>query len=198
MTLALHISKGKLHEQKSDFAFWQAQSFERRLGTLEQIRQEYHAWKYGTDIKPMILSEDFRDFIQTLNDNGVQYLVIGGYAVAFHGHPRFTKDLDIWIWMEKDNATRMIQALDQFGFASLGLKEHDFLKPDTFIQLGYPPNRIDLVIGLQGMDFESCYQARIEVEIRELKVNFIDLENLKQTKRLAGRHQDLADLENLE
>jgi hypothetical protein len=86
-----------------------------------------------------MLNQDFKSFIQSLNDNGVLYLEVGGYAVALHGYPRYTKDIDIWIEITPDNATTIIQALDQFGFASLGLQAHIFLEPDIIIQLGYPP-----------------------------------------------------------
>ncbi len=145
-----------------------------------------------------MLNQDFKEFIQSLNDNQVRYLVIGGYAVALHGHPRYTKDLDVWIEMTPENAAKMVKALEQFGFSSLGLKAEDFLVPDQIIQLGYPPNRIDLLSTLAGVDFESCYAARVQVEMDKITVNFIDLENLKKNKKAAGRHQDLADLENLE
>jgi hypothetical protein len=92
-----------------------------------------------------MLNQDFKEFIQSLNDNQVRYLVIGGYAVALHGYPRYTKDIDIWIEMTLENAAKLIQALQQFGFGSLGLTSEDFLAPDQVIQLGYPPNRIDLI-----------------------------------------------------
>ncbi len=145
-----------------------------------------------------MLNQDFKEFIQSLNDNRVRYLVIGGYAVAFHGHPRYTKDMDVWIAMNPDNAAKMVKALEQFGFGSLGLKAEDFLVPDQIIQLGYAPNRIDLLTTLAGVEFENCYASRVEVEIDEIKANFIDLDNLKRNKKATGRHQDLADLENLE
>ncbi len=145
-----------------------------------------------------MLNQDFKEFIQSLNDNRVRYLVIGGYAVALHGHPRYTKDLDLWIEMKPDNAAKMVKALEQFGFASLGLKAEDFLVPDQIIQLGYPPNRIDVLSTLEGIEFESCYTSRVQVEIDAVTVNFIDLENLKRNKKATGRTQDLADLENLE
>jgi len=146
----------------------------------------------------MVLNQDFREFIQSLNDNRVRYLVVGGYAVAFHGHPRYTKDLDIWVEMNPDNAAQVVKALHQFGFASLGLKEADFLVPDQIIQLGYPPSRIDLFSTLPGVDFVTCYASRVSVEVDGVLVNFIDLENLKKNKQASGRHQDLADVENLE
>jgi len=145
-----------------------------------------------------MLSLDFKEFIQSLNGNGVRYLVVGGYAVALHGYPRYTKDIDIWVELNPSNADKIMRTLDQFGFASLGLKAEDFLEPDTIIQLGYPPNRIDLLTTLAGVDFETCYSARIELDMEGLTVNFIDLENLKENKKASGRAQDLADLENLE
>ena len=144
-----------------------------------------------------MLSQDFREFIQLLNDHEVRYLVIGGYAVALHGHPRYTKDLDIWVEMEPSNARRLTDALTAFGFGSVGLNPEDFLTPDQVIQLGYPPNRIDLVTTPDGVDFVTCYQSKIEVEIDNIKIDFIDLENLKINKKASGRLQDLADLEKL-
>jgi predicted nucleotidyltransferase len=146
----------------------------------------------------MVLNQDFKEFIQSLNDNGVRYLVIGGYAVAFHGHPRYTKDIDIWIAMDAENAANIIKALEQFGFGSLGLQAADFTAPDQIIQFGYPPNRIDLITTTPGVDFYTCFAARVPAEIDGVQVNFIDLENLKRNKKSVGRHQDLADIENLE
>jgi hypothetical protein len=127
----------------------------------------------------------------------VQYLVVGGYAVAFHGYPRYTKDIDIWIYSDKANAEKLLKALEDFGFGSLDLKVEDFLDPEQVVQLGYPPNRIDLITDLKGVEFEECFSAKIEVNIEGAKVNFIDLENLKKNKQATGRYQDLADLENL-
>ncbi|MCJ7435796.1 MAG: hypothetical protein MUO77_20130 [Anaerolineales bacterium] len=132
-----------------------------------------------------------------LNENNVRYLVIGGYAVAFHGYPRHTKTIDIWIGMSQENAANMVKALEQFGFASLGLKEDDFTTPDQIIQLGYPPERIDIITTPPGVDFDTCYANQVQVEMDGVLVNFIDLENLKRNKKASGRHQDLADVENL-
>ena len=145
-----------------------------------------------------MLNPDFREFIQSLNDNHVLYLVVGGYAVALHGHPRYTKDMDVWVELDPDNAASIVKALDQFGFGSLGLRESDFLVPDQIIQLGYPPSRIDILTTLPGVSFASCYASRIGVEVDGVRVNFIDLDNLKKNKQASGRHQDLADLENLQ
>lgn len=146
----------------------------------------------------MDLNPDFREFIQLLNTHDVRYLVVGGYAVAFHGYPRNTKDIDIWLWLDASNANRLLHALADFGFQSLSLRAADFLEPDQIIQLGYPPARIDLLTTVPGVDFEDCYRTRLEIQVGEITVNLIDLENLKRNKRASGRPQDLADLANLE
>lgn len=124
--------------------------------------------------------------------------MVGGYAVAFHGYPRYTKDLDLWISTDIENAKGMLKVLNDFGFSSLKITEDDFIKMNRIIQLGYPPNRIDIITSADGLEFQECYKARIQAEIENLKVNFIDLNNLKKNKKTTGRHQDLADLENLE
>ena len=146
----------------------------------------------------MVLNKDFREFIESLNSNDVRYLIVGGYAVGLHGHPRYTKDLDIWLLISDDNADRLLKALDQFGMGGIGLVREDFLKTDEFIQIGYPPNRIDLVLSCDGVDFFTCYESRVIIEVEGLPISFIDLENLKKNKKATGRLQDLADLENLE
>ena len=102
-----------------------------------------------------MLSKDFKEFIELLNENNVKYLVVGGYAVALHGHPRYTKDLDVWIELSPDNAGRVLQALEKFGFGSLDLKPNDFLEANQIIQLGYPPNRIDILTTLTDLKFED-------------------------------------------
>ncbi len=145
-----------------------------------------------------MLNQDFKEFIQSLNDNEVRYLVVGGYAVALHGYPRYTKDMDIWVDMTVDNASKLVKALDQFGFGSLGVKESDFMEPDQILQLGYPPSRIDILTTLPGVGFSECYLTRKAVDVDGVTANFIDLDNLRKNKRATGRHQDLADLENLE
>jgi hypothetical protein len=145
----------------------------------------------------MIFNQDFKEFIASLNACQVKYLVIGGYAVALHGYPRYTKDLDIWIDRTPANAKRMVKALSAFGFGSLGLQEADFLEVDQIIQLGYPPNRIDILTSVPGVEFKSCFKAKVQVKIEDTSVNFIDLENLRKNKQASGRLQDLADLDNL-
>jgi hypothetical protein len=145
----------------------------------------------------MVLNQDFNEFIQSLNSNGVRYLVVGGYAVALHGYPRYTKDMDVWIDRSPENTAKLIAALDDFGFGSLGLTAADFLEPGQIIQLGYPPSRIDILTSLQGVEFDTCYEARVSLRVGEVVIDFIDLENLRKNKGAAGRPQDLADLDNL-
>jgi hypothetical protein len=145
----------------------------------------------------MVLNQDFKEFIQSLSDHDVRYLIIDGYAVAFHEHPRYTKDLDTWIELGQGNAANILKALAQFGFGSLGLTEDDFLEPDQIIQLGFPPSRIDILTTLVGVDFDECFASKTITTIDNIQMNFIDLENLKKNKKATGRLQDLADLENL-
>lgn len=146
----------------------------------------------------MVLNKDFREFIQLLNDHNVLYLVVDGYAVAFHGYPRYTKDIDLWIQLDKSNAEKLLQVLENFGFGSLDLTATDFLDPEQVIQFGYPPNRIDILTDLKGLNFDECFSSKIEVTVEGTSINFIDLESLKKNRRATGRHHDLADLENLE
>ena len=146
----------------------------------------------------MVLSPDFKEFVKLLNEHEVRYLIVGGYAVTIHGRPRYTKDIDIWLWLEPTNAARIVQMLDEFGFGSLGLSAEDFLEPNQVIQLGYPPSRIDLTTSLTGVDFETCYPERLTIEVDSVELSVIDLENLKKNKRATGRLQDLADVEALD
>jgi predicted nucleotidyltransferase len=145
-----------------------------------------------------MINKDFKQFIELLNKNNVRYLVVGGYALAFHGFPRYTKDIDFWVWVNEENAKNLVKTLKEFGFSSLDLKEDDFLNPGYVVQLGRPPARIDLLTSVTGLDFEECYESRVHIEIQGSEIDFIDLENFKKNKKAVGRHQDLADLENLE
>jgi predicted nucleotidyltransferase len=147
---------------------------------------------------PKTLHPDFVAFVELLNAHDVRYLVVGGYAVAFHGHPRYTKDLDIWVDATVENAGRLLDALAEFGFGSSGLATDDFLQPDTIIQLGYPPNRIDLLTELPGVTFNESYQSLVAIKVEGVTVQVIGLEELKINKKTVGRHQDLADLDNLD
>ncbi len=144
-----------------------------------------------------MLNPDFKEFVASCNANGVDYLIVGGYAVAFHGHPRYTKDLDIWIDATSEKAIRLIQALDDFGFGSMNLKAEDFLVPDRVVQLGDPPHRIDLLTSLLGVEFHDCYAKQMETEIDGITVRVIDRESLIRNKQATKLLQDLADVEAL-
>lgn len=146
----------------------------------------------------MELSQDFKEFFQSLNAHKVRYLVVGGFAVALHGHPRYTKDIDVWIDCTAANSKRMVRAMADFGFASLGLKAADFQEFGQVIQLGIAPNRIDILMSLKGVNFNRCYKQRVTVDFDGIEVNFIDVESLKVNKRGTGRAQDMADVENLD
>jgi hypothetical protein len=185
-----------IHDHHNDFDYWQSQPYNLRLAALEDIRISYSVRSSRGGY--IAMTSDYRDFIQSLHDNQVRYLVVGGYAVAIHGHPRFTKDIDIWIDRSSTNAEQMVKALEHFGFASLGLMKSDFLVEDRIIQLGYPPNRIDIITSLEGVEFEESYEKRLQVDVEGVEINFIDLDNLRKNKKATGRLQDLADLEKLE
>jgi len=146
----------------------------------------------------MKLHQDFKEFIELLNVHEVKYLVIGGYAVNFHGYPRYTKDIDFWIWMQKENVNKLLSVIKEFGFASLKLKEEDFLLEDNIIQLGYEPYRIDILVAVDGLEFEETYKFKTSIKKDGLEVNFIGIKELIQSKKAAGRLQDLADAEQLE
>jgi hypothetical protein len=144
-----------------------------------------------------MLNRDFKEFAALLNACGVEYLVVGGYALAAHGHPRFTGDIDFWVAHDTANIERLLKALHDFGFGSLGLQARDF-DDDTVVQLGLPPRRIDLLTGLDGVEFTSCWGRRESVQMDGLTLHLIGLEDFKANKRAAGRLKDLADLESLE
>jgi hypothetical protein len=145
----------------------------------------------------MVLDKDFREFIQLLNENEVKYLVIGGYAVAFHGYPRYTKDLDFWIWANPDNADLLLKTIKDFGLGSMNLSKEDLLDLDNVIQIGYEPNRIDVIIDLEGLDFESCYERRVDSSIGDINIPFIGLDDLIRNKLSTGRMQDKVDADKL-
>lgn len=146
----------------------------------------------------MELEKDFREFIELLNKLDVQYLVIGGFAVNFHGYPRYTKDIDLWLWIAEENINRLMKALNEFGFGDVGLKKDDFLNPENIIQLGYEPYRIDLVIDVEGINFQECYKRKVVADLEEIKINFLSLQDLIDIKKKTGRPQDLADADQLE
>jgi len=143
------------------------------------------------------LPPDFKEFLKLLNVHQVEYLLIGGYAVGYHGYPRATADMDIWIAMNPANAEKIVAALKEFGFDLPELSPELFLKEWQIIRLGVPPVRIELATTVSGVNFSECYAERVVDILDGVKVNLISLKHLKINKKASGRYQDLADLENL-
>ena len=143
------------------------------------------------------LPSDFKEFLKLLNAHKVEYLLIGGYAVGFHGYPRATVDMDIWIAMNPANSQKIVTVLKEFGFDLPELSPELFLKEWQIIRLGVPPVRIELATTLSGVNFNECYAERVVDILDGVKVNLISLKHLKMNKKASGRHQDLADIENL-
>jgi predicted nucleotidyltransferase len=145
----------------------------------------------------MPLPEDWRAFIESLNSNGVEYVIVGAVALAYHGFPRYTGDLDVLVHNTDENTKRLESALAAFGLASLGLKAADFADSYRVIQLGVPPNRIDLLTSITGVPFDEAWADRVEADMEGTRVRFISRQALIRNKRLTGRAQDKADLEAL-
>jgi hypothetical protein len=143
------------------------------------------------------LPPDFKEFLQLLSTYQVEYLLIGGYAVAYHGYPRATADMDIWIALHPQNAKKVVAALKAFGFDLPELSPALFLEEGQIIRMGVPPLRIEIATSISGVRFEECYAARVIAILDEVEVNLISLPYLKVNKKAAGRHKDLDDLENL-
>lgn len=145
----------------------------------------------------MNLEDDLREFVELLNALNVHYLVVGGFAVAYYGYARFTADLDLFVERSQENAARLVQVVERFGFGDLNLSPDDFLKEDQVIQLGVSPNRIDLLTFISAVDFQEAWAARQEADIQGVNVPMISKEMLKRNKAATGRTQDLLDLERL-
>lgn len=145
----------------------------------------------------MKLQKDLREFIELLSSHTVEFIVVGGHAVAFHGHPRFTGDIDFFVRPSRDNAERIIRVLVTFGFGDLALSADDFTKPRSVVQLGRPPNRIDLLSSISGVDFQEAWDNRVQGELDGLPVSFLGFETLVKNKRASGRDKDLGDVKKL-
>jgi predicted nucleotidyltransferase len=144
-----------------------------------------------------ILTPDFKEFLKLLNLNKVDYLIIGGYAVGYHGYVRATADIDIWIPINTQAAEKMVKIVLEFGFTDPKIKKELFLEERNVIQMGKAPFRIDILTSISGVTFEECYPKRVIDKIDGIKVNIIDLESLQKSKKAAGRDQDILDLKKL-
>jgi len=145
----------------------------------------------------MEVQPDFRDLLALLNAHGVDYLVVGAYALAFHGAPRFTGDIDIFIRPDPDNAKRVLEALADFGFTFSNLTVNDFLNPNKVVQLGVPPVRIDLITSITGVSWEESQSHKAAGSFGDIPVNYLGRQQYIANKRATGRKKDLADLEAL-
>ncbi len=143
------------------------------------------------------LPQDFKEFLNLLRANGVEYLLIGAYAVGYHGYPRATKDLDIWIASTPENATRIVSTLNEFGFGTPELTTELILRPNNIVRMGEEPLRIEILNWASGIDFNECYRERIIDTLDGVEVSLIGLSHLKTNKKASGRLKDLADLEEL-
>lgn len=143
----------------------------------------------------MQLPPEFRKFLSSLNRHAVDYLVIGGYAVIFHGYVRTTADIDIWVAVNPENATRVEAAIRDAGFNPPWLQAELFLRRGGVFRIGVEPLRLEIVTQIDGVEFEPCHATRVEAEIDGLRVPFLNLNDLKTNKAAAGRPKDLADLD---
>ena len=145
----------------------------------------------------MNLNQDFQEFVELFVAHEVEFLIVGGYALAAHGHPRYTKDLDVWVWLGPENAQRIINAIEEFGFGDLGLTAADFQEPDVMVQLGHEPQRIDILTYASGLQFSDAYKNRVYITIGNVQVPFISVDDLRTNKLATGRPRDIADVADL-
>src|SRR5438128_12671698 len=146
----------------------------------------------------MPLSNDLREFVESLNSRGIEYVIVGAHSLAFHARPRYTGDLDILVRPSPENAAKLVSLLRDFGFAKGDLAESDFTVPEQMIQLGRAPNRIDLLTSISGVLIEDAFRTKIFTEMEGLPVFILNKELLIQNKRAVGHPQDVADLRELE
>ena len=144
------------------------------------------------------LSSDLREFIHLLNTNSVRYVIVGAWALAFHGRPRYTGDLDIFVAKDDENANKLMAVIEAFGFGHTGIKREDFLQIDHVIQLGREPNRIDILTGISGVTFNEAWDSREQGKIADAAVFVISRDLLIKNKRAANRDKDLGDIKLLE
>ena len=144
------------------------------------------------------LSKDVQEFIRLVRAERVEFLIVGAWAVAFHARPRYTGDVDIFLRRDEPNADRMMRVIEAFGFGGIGIERDDLLKEHFVIQLGMEPNRIDLLTGITGVEFEDAWVRRVAGNLGDVEVSFIDRDLLIQNKRATDRPKDSGDVRSLE
>lgn len=145
----------------------------------------------------MKLSPDLREFIELLNSHKVEFLIVGAHALAFHGLPRYTKDIDIFVATSPENSAAVAKVIDIFGFGSTGLSSADFQQPDLVIQLGVEPHRLDILTGLSGINWSEAWESKVEGTLDGIPVSFLAKSTYIKNKLASGRPQDLADVARL-
>jgi len=145
----------------------------------------------------MEVQPDFKELLESLNAHDVEYLVVGGYALAFHGAPRYTGDLDVLVKPDEENAGRILRALEAFGFGALGLTAEDFKTPDLVVQLGVPPVRVDLITSISGVSWEEASSGSVDARYGEVPLRILGREEFIRNKKAVGRARDIADIEAL-
>ena len=145
----------------------------------------------------MLTSPDFKKLLSILEKHNIRYLVVGGYAVMRYTEPRFTKDLDLWISIDKENSKAVFQALKEFGAPLKDLTPEDFMHEDYFYQMGNPPFRLDIMMSIPGLTFNQAWENREYVQIEHINIPFISKNDLIKTKEASGRDQDLIDVKKL-
>ena len=146
----------------------------------------------------MRLSNDLREFLESLNSRDIDYVIVGAHSLAFHARPRYTGDLDILVRATPENAAKVVDLLNHFDFTDAGFKESDFTKPEQLIQLGRIPNRIDLLTSITGVTSDEALANKVPAELDSIPVFILSKNVLIQNKRAVGRPQDIADLTTLE
>lgn len=165
-------------------------------GVLVRPLNGLQPWRFCA-ANTMDVQPDFRDLLALLNEHKVEYLIVGGYALAFHGAPRFTGDIDIFVRPSSENASRVLEALAAFGFRFPNLTVADFQNPDKVVQLGVPPVRIDIITSISGVSWEEAEAAKEPGSFGDVPVSYIGRREYIKNKRSAGRKKDLADIEAL-
>jgi predicted nucleotidyltransferase len=143
------------------------------------------------------LNQDFLEFIGLLESHDVDYLIIGGYAVALHGFPRFTGDIDFFVAVNPENAAKLIDVFKAFGFGEIGINQEDFLQPDFVVEIGREPRKIQVLTGIDGVTFSDCRSRRVEIELQGMNLKFIGKEDLIRNKKASARSKDLIDIDEL-
>jgi hypothetical protein len=166
------------------------------IGSLKLKVKECRQWNFCGD-KRMEVQNDFKELLELFNAHNVQYLIVGGYALAYHGAPRYTGDIDIFVKSDSQNAALILKALDDFGFGKVGLKVEDFTNKDNIVQLGYPPVRIDIITSISGVSWGDACKSRERGYYGDVPVYYIGRDQYIRNKKASGRQKDLADIEVL-